>query len=186
MEVSPKYIYKMVEDNDKNKYTTLYYLLLKRLDRGELQLEELQSSEEMVEKGNNRKENSRREKSAEKKFMVRDSVIKRRQNSKGREIRRNPSKNRSRYSSSKRSRDEPNELPNLKPNVTVKDITVEVKEKITINTTTFNNGNNRPVSPVSNNTPHYTKRNFYLSGRGYNPKSQSRGVTPHSNIGVKM
>lgn len=190
MEVSPKYIYKMIEDNDKNKFTTLYYLLLKKFDRGDLRLEELHEEKlEDLDKERKSKNSSNRQKSQEKGFKVRESMIKRRQNSKPINVRNNSSNNRSRYNSSKRSRnsrEDPRELPEIKqPNITVKDITVEVKEKITINTTTTNRGD----SPI-HNTPHYTKRNFYLSGRGYGSGSRSRAggsrVTPHSNMGIRM
>lgn len=184
----------MVEDNDKNKYTTLYYLLLKRFNRGDLVLEDFQEEEEeerqeedIYDSRVGRQSGSTRHESQDKQFKVRESVIKRRQNSKSRDVRNSRSKNRSRYDSSKRSRhsrDESRELPTIKPNVTVKDITVEVKEKITINTTT-----KRIESPM-HNTTHYSKRDFYLSGRGYNSRSRGKGggsrATPHSNMGIRM
>lgn len=188
MDVSPKYIYKMVEDNDKNKYTTLYYLLLKRFNRGDLVLEEFkEEEEELEEEGGNRESGTTRHQSQDRQFKLRESRVKRRQSSKSRNMRNSRSKNRSRYGSSKRSRysrEESRELPTIKPNVTVKDITVEVKEKITINTTT-----KRIESPM-HKTAHYSKRDFYLSGRGYNTRSRSREagsrVTPHSNMGIRM
>lgn len=43
MKVSQDMINKMIQANDHNKFTTLYYLLLKKLEKGELNIEEIQN-----------------------------------------------------------------------------------------------------------------------------------------------
>ena len=224
MEVSPKYVHKMIEDNDKNKYTTLYHLLRKRHERGELAPEELIFTPENEENGSNvvdedqlenqnqydqeesiqnqaeervpsrkvkriaeevpKLRNYSRNKSRERSTHSNQSKKKSQGSKKGyrgnnkryRSSERygtNSSANRSRYSRE-------DELPTIKPNVTVNDITVEVKEKITINTTV----DGRSHSP--SNKTHYTKRNFYLSGRGYEVRNRASRITPKSNMGIKM
>jgi serine/threonine protein kinase len=177
MEVSPKYVFKMVEDNDKNKYTTLYYLLKRRKDRGDLELEdEIEETPPQSPKpmAKTKKAFANTERADRKREEI-NKVLLRAASRKTQDARRkNNSRERSRSRGNRSVESRERELPTLRPNVTVNDITVEVKEKITINTTTKRS----LASPMGN--AHYTKRNFYLSGRGYSRQ------TPKSNMGIKM
>ena len=207
MDVSAKYVHKMIEDNDKNKYTTLYHLLKRRYDRGDLPQEELIFSpkpEKMPEESKEESDSDEPEDPSHSQHRQEEQSIshnshQRNPSTHSHHSQKRPSKSKPSYTKSKRyksndrypsgstgnrsrySRDDDQQLPNIKPNVTVNDITVEVKEKITINTTV----DGRSQSPT--NKTHYTKRNFYLSGRGYEVRNRGNSrMTPKSNMGIKM
>lgn len=55
MKVSEEMINKMIQENDHNKYTTLYYLLLRKLEKGELNIEEIKNEQKMEENLEKRK-----------------------------------------------------------------------------------------------------------------------------------
>lgn len=55
MKVSEEMISKMIQENDHNKYTTLYYLLLRKLEKGELNIEEIKNEQKMEENLEKRK-----------------------------------------------------------------------------------------------------------------------------------
>lgn len=178
MKVSYSLIEKMIQENDHNKYTTLYYLLMKKVDRGELSLRNLPAPDSKRRKSKGSSKGSFQNKmlqnlknSSSKRSSSRGSYY---DSSRQRSVpsQRKASRSRSRYS--KGSQGE--ELPEInQPNLTVGDITYEIKEKITINTS---------KTPTGNTTNPYGQR-LYHSGRGYSkrgsPKNTSHGITMYQN-----
>lgn len=164
MGVAYSLIEKMVKENDHNKYTTLYYLLMKKVERGDLELADLRSPSPKSPK-----QHTDTQKTLEKFKKSQIKTIRTNTNrSSGRgsyyDSARQRSLNSQRKSTRARSRYSRNsggshskELPEInQPNLTVNDITYEIKEKITINTS---------KTPSGNRTNPYAQK-LYHSGRG--------------------
>ena len=235
MDVTYDLITRMVQDNDHNKYTTLYYLLLKKNEKGELSFTELKNWEkknsnfvenkkENEEKINKKyfkkkngydnyddRDNKGNNKSEDESFSGRYKKVKgahkKGENSLGRSShsrnsrKSNSKKSRSRKSHSRHSRkkssgrgtrenfssiskdsraskdsrgSKESELPTIRPQITVNDITVEVKERITFNTSRARQGQVYPYSRKNNTTTHKESKNRN-SIRKIKKKQSSKG-----------
>lgn len=164
----------MVKENDHNKYTTLYYLLMKKVERGDIDLSELRSPSPKSPKNDDKrksigfknkklkniKKNTHRSSSRGSYY---DPTRQRSLNSQ-----RKSTRSRSRYSRNSGG-SQSKELPEItQPNITVNDITYEIKEKITINTS---------KTPTGNRTNPYAQK-LYHSGRGGYNKGNGGGEVP--------
>lgn len=176
MNVAYSLIEKMIQENDHNKYTTLYYLLMKKVERGDLTLRNLPIPDKKPQKskrsGRSSLQNSKLKKlknPSTKRSSSRNSYYdSTRQKSVKSQKQKRSSRSRSRYSKGSQG----DELPEInQPNLTVGDITYEIKEKITINTS---------KTPTGNQAKPFPQR-LYHSGRGYgkgaSPRNASHGIT---------
>jgi PBP1b-binding outer membrane lipoprotein LpoB len=83
MKVSQEMINKMIQENDHNKYTTLYYLLLKKLEKGDLNIEEIENEQRMEENLEKRKSVNMHMREEEPKQRKKSRSRKNSQNSRG-------------------------------------------------------------------------------------------------------
>lgn len=168
MNVDTKIIYRMIQDNDHNKYTTLYYLLEKKQERGELSFSELHKERPLSPKNSKEHQISTYSRNSKK------------SNSRKSHSRRPSRRSREEYMSSasrdsKGSKD--STLPTIRPQLTVNDITVEVREKITFNTSRVRN--------TPTNSYPYNKKTYTTTNKDKTSISRMKN-RPSSRVGVKM